>query len=350
MVIISCIVTKKGNMAIKILRNDKLWIEDNAIKQLNEFSKYDDVVDVIGLPDLHVGFTPVGVTFKTKDLVYPFFIGNDIGCGMSLIDTNMKLKKFDKEKVYKKLEDTSIYGEYSIGGGNHFAEFQSVHKIFNKELFKSLGLDRNHLYLLVHSGSRGVGDSIYRRFASDKGLDKNSEECKEYMQLHNDAIKYALHNRLGIADVLCKYLSIKNNNQLIVDCMHNGIVEYEGYIYHHKGSVSTLNEYAIIAGSRGTCSYLVKCIRNEELLYSISHGAGRKWPRHLCKGRLMSKYSKDEIKTSKLGSLVITNKKELLYEEASEAYKDIDNVIEVLVCEGVIEVIASFIPLLTYKS
>lgn len=337
-------------MAIKILRNNKLWLEEDALKQLKEFSLYQDVVDVIGLPDLHVGFTPVGVTFKTKDLVYPFFIGNDIGCGMSLIDTNVKLKKYDRDKFVKKLEETSIEGNYSIGGGNHFAEFQQVNKIENKELFEELHLDKNHLYMLVHSGSRGLGDTIYRQFASVEGLNKDSEQFTKYMRLHNKAVDFARENRLKIADILCDFLNIKNNNILVADCIHNEVKEYNGYFYHHKGSISTLNEYAIIAGSRGTLSYLVKCYKNEELLYSISHGAGRKWPRHLCKGRLMSKYKKDEIKVSKLGSIVITNKKELLYEEASEAYKDIDKVIEVLKENGLIEVVASFRPLLTYKS
>lgn len=103
-------------MKVKIMKNKKLWMEDDAIAQLEKISCFDSVVDIIGLPDLHQGKTPVGTTIKTKDMIYPFFIGNDIGCGMSLFDTNVKLKKFDMEKFIKKLENTHIYGECSIGG------------------------------------------------------------------------------------------------------------------------------------------------------------------------------------------------------------------------------------------
>ena len=102
-------------MAIRIIKNEKLWMEDEAILQLETFSKLKGIIDVVGLPDLHQGKTPVGATFKTKDIVYPFLIGNDIGCGMSLFDTDIKLKKFNIDRIIKKLTDTYIQGKYYIG-------------------------------------------------------------------------------------------------------------------------------------------------------------------------------------------------------------------------------------------
>ena len=66
-------------MGIKIIKNDKLWIEENAILQLQKLAAYEGVLDIIGLPDLHFGKTPIGTTIKTKDIVYPYWIGNDIG-------------------------------------------------------------------------------------------------------------------------------------------------------------------------------------------------------------------------------------------------------------------------------
>ncbi len=93
----------------------------------------------------------------------------------------------------------------------------------------------------------------------------------------------------------------------------------------------------------------MKCISQESTLYSISHGAGRKWPRHLCKGRLETKYKKDKLKVSQLGSRVITYDKAVLYEEASEAYKDIHHIIDVLLEYRVIELVARLKPLVTYK-
>ena len=169
------------------------------------------------------------------------------------------------------------------------------------------------------------------------------------MKKHDEAVKFAYENRMNVADSVLNILEMKYINQLIVNCNHNIIELHDGYYYHHKGSISSFNKYAIIAGSRGDYSYIVRCIPVEDTLYSVSHGAGRKWPRHLCKGRLETKYNKEQIKTSQLGSVVITDKKELLYEEASEAYKNIEDVIDVLLDYECIEIIARLRPMVTYK-
>lgn len=337
-------------MAIKILKNERLWIESDAIKQLENISHLNYVENIIGLPDLHPGKVPIGATFQTKGAIYPFLIGNDIGCGMSLFDTNIKMKKFDLDLFSKKLEGTSIRGECSIGGGNHFAELQCIEKIYNKEYGKKCNLDSKHLYVLVHSGSRNMGDQIYKKYLHVKSLRINTDEFQKYMKDHNNALKYARDNRKQVVDILMKIIGIKHDNQCIVDCFHNIITEFNGKFYHHKGSISTIyNEYAIIAGSRGSYSYLVKCKSTNETLFSISHGAGRKWARNLCKGRLVSKYHKKELKNTTLGGRVITDKKELYYEEATEAYKDIEQVIQILLENNAIEIVAKFKPLITYK-
>lgn len=337
-------------MGIKIIKNDKLWMEESAISQLQKLAVYEGVLDIVGLPDLHFGKTPIGTTIKTKDIIYPFWIGNDIGCGMSLYDTSLQLKKCYIDKIVKKLENTKITGKYSIGGGNHFCELQMIDCVYNSSLMEKLSLNKNHLYVLVHSGSRQMGDDIYNQFASTDGLRVNHENYKEYMNLHDQAVGFARENRNQIADIFMGMLGYKYCNQLIIDCIHNYIEIKEDEYYHHKGSISTQdNEYAVIAGSRGSHSYIVKCISQESTLYSISHGAGRKWPRHLCKGRLETKYKKDKLKVSQLGSRVITYDKAVLYEEASEAYKDIHHIIDVLLEYRVIELVARLKPLVTYK-
>ena len=57
----------------------------------------------VGLPDLHAGKSPIGVAVLTEERFYPHLIGNDIGCGMGLFETNVKLKKFKQEKWVTKL-------------------------------------------------------------------------------------------------------------------------------------------------------------------------------------------------------------------------------------------------------
>lgn len=335
-------------MGIKIIRNNQLWMEEEAIRHLEKIAEFDGVEEVVGLPDLHEGKVPVGMTVKSKDIIYPFLIGNDIGCGMSLFDTNIKLKKFSIVNYVKKLIHTKIIGKYSIGGGNHFAEYQKIEKILNKEEAENIKLNKDHLFMLVHSGSRKLGDDIYREHASLEGLKEGSQEFKQYLILHQKAVEVAKDNRIGIANALMDTIEVKYDNQLIIDCIHNYLKYHDGYFYHHKGAISSRSQYAIIAGSRGSYSYIVKCISTKDTLYSISHGAGRKWPRNLCKGRLENKYKKDELKTTKLGSKVISDN-QLLYEEATEAYKDIEEVINTLLEYKAIELVARLKPLVTYK-
>ena len=337
-------------MGIKIIKNNKLWMEDEAIHQLENIASFDGVYDIVGLPDLHPGKTPVGVTICSQHKIYPFLIGNDIGCGMSLFDTNIKLKKFNIDKVMKRLENTHIVGEYSIGGGNHFAEMQSIDKIYNQDYADCLLIDKSHVYMLIHSGSRAMGEDIYRQYCSIRGLREGTEEFNDYLIKHNNAILFAKENRYQIANILMEMLHLQYKNQLCIDCTHNYLEIIDGHYYHHKGSVSSLeNEYAIIAGSRGSYSYIVKCIPQTDTLFSISHGAGRKWARHLCKGRLENKYKRDELQKSKLGGTVITHHKTLLYEEATEAYKNIEDIIDILLEYHCIELVARLKPMVTYK-
>lgn len=337
-------------MGIKIIRNEDLWIEDSAIQQVYSLNELNGVTDVIALPDLHPAKTPVGVTVKTDNIIYPHIIGNDIGCGMALINTDIKLKKFNVDSCIKMIEGTSIKGKYSIGGGNHFIECDMIDKIYDKDCSEELGLDSSYLYLLVHSGSRKLGDEIYRDYASIDGLQRDSLKFSDYLIEHDKAIKFAKENRKALADIFVEMIGKKNKNQVVVDCIHNYIEIIDDKYYHHKGSISSYsNKYAVIAGSRGSYSYIVECLSGKSNLYSISHGAGRKMARFNSKGIISSKYTKKQLLTTQLGSRVITDKTELLYEEAPENYKDIESVIEVLIEHRCIRLVARLKPLVNYK-
>ena len=105
----------------------------------------------------------------------------------------------------------------------------------------------------------------------------------------------------------------------------------------------------MIPGSRGDYSYLVKPIGEQNNnAYSLAHGAGRKWSRALAKGNL-KKYSQSSFVKTSLGSRIICEDKDLIYEEAPEAYKKIDVVIADMVDAGLISIIAKFKPVITYK-
>ena len=88
----------------------------------------------------------------------------------------------------------------------------------------------------------------------------------------------------------------------------------------------------------------------EESLYSLAHGAGRKWIRSECKDRLSNRYKKSDLKRTVFGSRVICKNKDLIYEEAPEAYKSISSVIEAMQDADLITPVARFKPVLTYKT
>jgi release factor H-coupled RctB family protein len=107
----------------------------------------------------------------------------------------------------------------------------------------------------------------------------------------------------------------------------------------------------IIPGSRGALTYIVAPSEDSAIaMDSLSHGAGRKWIRSLCKGRLMNKCDKYAIRETKLKSVTVCHDVNLLYEEAPEAYKGIEHIIDALIEHGLCKVIATLQPLLTFKA
>jgi release factor H-coupled RctB family protein len=119
---------------------------------------------------------------------------------------------------------------------------------------------------------------------------------------------------------------------------------------HRKGATPTDGGLVVIPGSRGDFSYLVKPIGDQQAnAYSVAHGAGRKWARKDAKGRLSHRYSVEDFAKTPLGSLVICENKDLVYEEAPQAYKNIDLVVQDLVDAELVKVVALLRPLITYK-
>ena len=360
---------------IKIVKSNKSWIESNAVEQLIKVANLEGVIRGVGLPDLHAGKTPVGASFITKDIIYPHIIGNDIGCGMGIFSTSIKKNKFKLDKIIKKLESLDgieniniedflekIHLPFkeklgTIGGGNHFAELQEIDEVYDSKELDSISMNKSIIYLLVHSGSRNYGENILRKFIEDyscqDGLYVGSDAFNEYMAEHEKALEFAKLNRELIAYRIMKAIGTKDNKK-ILDSIHNSIskkdIGDQKYYIHRKGAAPSDQGCVIVAGSRGTKSYIVKPYDNlYDYGFSISHGSGRKWSRFGCKEKLENMYSKKMIRQSKLVSNLIYKDKSVVYEEAPEAYKNIESVIEDMVNEKMIKVVASLNPLITYK-
>ena len=88
----------------------------------------------------------------------------------------------------------------------------------------------------------------------------------------------------------------------------------------------------------------------ESHAWSLAHGAGRKWARSEARLRIRERFSVPELAQTPLGGRVICEERDLLYEEAPAAYKSIETVIQELVDAELVSVIATFRPLLTYKT
>ena len=123
--------------------------------------------------------------------------------------------------------------------------------------------------------------------------------------------------------------------------------QLDAYI-HRKGAAKADGALVLLPGSRGDYSYLVRPTGARGAAESLAHGAGRKWKRSDCEGRLTHFTHKDLTKT-RLGSRVLCADKVLLFEEAPQAYKDCASVLAALVEHKLAEPCARLRPLLTLK-
>lgn len=244
----------------------------------------------------------------------------------------------------------------TIGGGNHFAELQMVEQVLDAGAFKQLGLDKQQLVLLVHSGSRGLGESILRAHVDQhcgNGVEADSVAAEEYLRGHDYATRWAKANRELIARRFVA--TIGSEAESVWDGCHNSITRRESddevVWLHRKGAVEAEGDFVVIPGSRGTMSYIVKPIGDGEgHAWSLAHGAGRKWARSDARQRMRERFSVSELAQTPLSGRVVCEERDLLYEEAPAAYKNIEAVIGDLVAAGLVSVIATLRPLLTYKT
>jgi len=349
---------------LTIIASSTNWIDTRSVDTLKQITHYKGVKKVVGLPDLSVGNVPNGMAVLTKDRIYPHLVGGDIGCGMSFFEVPIKAKKIKIERFYKylskleSLDDIKLDIPYlgyhlgSIGKGNHFAELHQINEIKDQQIFESLGLGKTSLYALVHSGSRAFGQIVFDKVAGmyDPREGLSPAEAELYLTEHNKAIDYAKQSREEIVLRLLKAIKVESNTKIVSDTAHNSILKIDEGWLHRKGATPTNKGAIIIAGSRGTLSYLVMPTEYTKYSnYSLAHGSGRKWERGSAEEKLKSRYTRSDLERTQIGSRVLCRDKKLLYEEAPQAYKNIDIVIADLVKARLAVVIATFKPILTYK-
>ena len=324
------------------------------------------------MPDAHLGIgSMVGSVIATKDAVIPATVGVDIGCGMMAVKTPFKSGILDgKLKELRHQIERTIpvgfnwhkdpvdessrwdgwedYGELhdgvqelkvkamkqlgTLGGGNHFVE---------------VCLDtENYVWLMLHSGSRGIGNQIAQRHIEtakklhrlnelpDPNLAyfvKGTDEFQAYWRDLEWAQGYAMKNRAVMMKRLLKQFNRMFNKgkafrpEVEVNCHHNYVAEethYEDDVYvTRKGAINAEEgRYGIIPGSMGAKSFIIKGRGNPESFNSCSHGAGRKMSRTKAK----KMFTKADLERQTKG--VECRKDKGVIDEIPGAYKDIDKV------------------------
>ncbi len=279
----------------------------------------------------------------------------------------------------------------TLGGGNHFIEIQYVQQIFDQLLAETFGLFKDQIVVMIHSGSRRFGYEIadqYMNIAAQRPdmaerrkmlsyLPTDTNVGKNYIAAMAAAANFAFTNRHIMALLVrrCfKRMFGPTPLQLVYDVAHNmaKLETHEGQQLwvHRKGATRAFGQKRmtdtifnktgqpiIIPGSMGTASYLLAGTGNsEESLCSVNHGAGRVMSRTAAlgksrRGKIIASalISDDQFKRSMEGIKLITANKHKIKEEAPDAYKDIDEVVRIVIECGWAKAVARMVPLAVLK-
>ncbi|MFD2762843.1 RNA ligase RtcB family protein [Micromonospora eburnea] len=347
------------------------WIESDAIAQCHQVAALDGMIHVAAMPDLHPGKgAPIGAAM-TSTVLYPFLVGSDIGCGIAVFP--IRLKRAVPERLAARFPDLDrpldperdpddpawavadgdvpaghVEGLGTVGRGNHFVELARIETVFEPEHANRLGLDPGDLVLVVHSGSRGLGERILRAHTEVHGAGP-APDAAAYLAMHDDAVRWGSLNRRLLAARVAHALGAEPTAPIVDQC-HNLVEFRDGSYLHRKGAAPGDGRDVLIAGTRGTRSYLVAAHAGPDANHSVAHGAGRKMSRADALRRGRAKHTVEELRRTPVGSLVVCGDRQLLFEEAPTAYKRIEQVISDLVEHDLATPVATTVPLVTYKT
>jgi release factor H-coupled RctB family protein len=346
------------------------WIESDAVDQCHQVAALAGMRHVAGMPDLHPGKgAPIGAAMAST-VLYPHLVGSDIGCGIAVFP--VKLKRAVPEQLAGRFPNLDVAvdeddpawdvvddfggpprgwveGLGTVGRGNHFVELARVEPVPGRDTDAArLGLSAGDLVLIVHSGSRGHGERILRAHTERLGAGP-SDDPADYLAAHDDAVRWGSLNRRVLAARAAAALGSPVTAPIVDQC-HNLVEVTAGGYLHRKGAAPGNGSDVLIAGTRGTRSYIVAAHAGPEANFSVAHGAGRKMSRADALRRGKAKHTVEELRRTPVGSVVVCGDRQLLFEEAPTAYKRIEQVIGDLVDHGLATPVVATVPLVTYKT
>lgn len=369
---------KNGDVPVKVYTTD---ISPKAIEQLKNTASLPIVgPHIAAMPDVHLGIgATVGSVIPTRDAIIPAAVGVDIGCGMNAVKLSIKatqlpdnlsalrdaieravpvglaahkrhlardnacapleksLSQLLKQhpeiaKRMKKPNTLWVTQMATLGGGNHFIEVCKD--------------EAGDIWLMLHSGSRGIGNAIGTYFIEkarkqienrerqliDKNLawfDKDQSLFMDYMQAVDWAQEYARVNRKEMMQLVIRAITPLLPPFTIegeaINCHHNYVAQEshfgETLYITRKGAINAAKgRLGIIPGSMGARSYIVEGLGEASAFCSCSHGAGRTMSRTEARAR----FSKKDLEDQTRG--VECRKDKRVIDEIPAAYKDIDTV------------------------
>jgi tRNA-splicing ligase RtcB len=279
----------------------------------------------------------------------------------------------------------------TLGGGNHFIEIQYVQEVFDAALAKTFGLFENQIVVMIHSGSRRFGYEVADAYMSTAArrpemadrkkmlsfLPADVKAGRDYIAAMGAAANFAFTNRHIMALLVRRCFNRMFGPtplRTVYDVAHN-MAKFETHQgkrlwVHRKGATRAFGAQRMAAtmfaqtgqpiitpGSMGTASFLlVGTGDSEESLCSVNHGAGRVMSRSaaLGRGRRGKEHgagliSDEQFRRSMEGIKLIAGNRRRIKEEAPGAYKDIDEVVRIVVACGWARPVARMVPLVVLK-
>ena len=377
------VLYEEGKTPVKAWTNG-VHFDDNAKKQLLNTAAMPFIHKWIAvMPDVHLGKgATIGSVIPTIGAVIPAAVGVDLGCGMMAAKTTLKAADLpDSLELMRNAIEKAVPHGMTLGKRDNGSWGEPPADVLQKWLHLSEGFkalcekhpwleksnnlkqlgtlgtgnhfievcldEADNVWVMLHSGSRGVGNKIGSHFIAqakkdmerwfinlpDKDLayiPEGSEHFRAYVEAVGWAQDFAQANRevmmartlQAIRQVLPKAFSADVE---AVNCHHNYIRQEHHYgkdvWVTRKGAVSARKgEMGIIPGSMGARSYIVRGLGNEESFCSCSHGAGRVMSRTEAKRRV----SLEEHAQAVAG--VECRVDESVIDETPSAYKPIDKV------------------------
>jgi tRNA-splicing ligase RtcB len=371
-------VLTSGRVPVKIWTDE---VDDRSREQLSNIASLPFIHHhVAAMPDVHLGIgATIGSVIATHKAIIPAAVGVDLGCGMVAARLSLTANEIDEKSLQKVFDQISrdvpvgraqhrddrvladaakpfepglksltdrhpellkAFGKFSkwtnqmgtLGGGNHFIE---------------VCLDEtNQVWVMLHSGSRGIGNAIASYFIAlarkdmerwmiqlpDRDLayfPEGSEHFADYVEAVHWAQDYAMQNRTSMLELvlaaLQRHLPPFTVTTQAVNCHHNYVAQEHHYGENvwvtRKGAIrARAGDLGIVPGSMGARSFIVRGLGNPESFCSSAHGAGRKMSRTAAE----KQFTVADMVAQTQG--VICRKDKDVIDEIPGAYKDIDQV------------------------